>query len=244
MQGINVANLLSVWESGRAVRTGERAWLLLQAAEPDREPLLQRAMTVGRRDAALLRLRQRQFDERITCLANCKDCGEQLEMNFAVTDILLPDEEEILGSLFMTVGAYQVSFRLPTTWDMVELDRASGSQALDRWLLQRCLLLAQKDEVPCGAADLPQDVVDAIAARMSESDPQAEIELALTCPSCGVQSQVLFDIVSFLWREIEAWAVQLLNEVHIIASAYGWSEREILALPQWRRGFYLDRIGA
>ena len=39
-------------------------------------------------------------------------------------------------------------------------------------------------------------------------------------------------------------AVQLLDEVHQLATAYGWTEAEILALSDTRRAAYLDRVTA
>jgi hypothetical protein len=55
---------------------------------------------------------------------------------------------------------------------------------------------------------------------------------------------VAFDIASYFWDEINAWANRILREVHILASRYGWSERDILALSPWRRQFYLDMVNA
>jgi hypothetical protein len=43
---------------------------------------------------------------------------------------------------------------------------------------------------------------------------------------------------------MEARAKRLLAEVHLIASAYGWSEAEILGLSRARRDFYLDMVRA
>ncbi len=56
----------------------------------------------------------------------------------------------------------------------------------------------------------------------------------------GFVFSVAFDIVSFLWNELNAWAIRTLREVHILASAYGWSETDILAMSPWRRQFYLE----
>jgi hypothetical protein len=46
-----------------------------------------------------------------------------------------------------------------------------------------------------------------------------------------------------LWREIESMAGRLLRDVHALASAYGWHEKDILALSPVRRQFYLTLIG-
>jgi hypothetical protein len=79
---------------------------------------------------------------------------------------------------------------------------------------------------------------------MAEADPQADIQLAISCAACSHHWRTTFDIVSFFWSEIEVWARRLLCEVHILASAYGWHEREILGLGPVRRQLYLEMLGA
>jgi hypothetical protein len=91
---------------------------------------------------------------------------------------------------------------------------------------------------------LPADVLGAVEDQMAAADPQADVRLALSCPACGHQWQEVFDIVSFLWGEVQAWALRLLREVHTLASAYGWSEADILALSPQRRQMYLEMVGA
>jgi len=83
-------------------------------------------------------------------------------------------------------------------------------------------------------------VAAAIIDSMLHADPQAEVHLALSCPACAHQWQSLFDIVSFFWGELEAWARRLLYDVHTLASAYGWCEADILAMSAWRREQYLN----
>jgi predicted DNA-binding transcriptional regulator AlpA len=75
---------------------------------------------------------------------------------------------------------------------------------------------------------------------MAAADPLADIRLGLICPACGHAWQVLFDIVTFFWSEIDAWARRTLREVHALARAYGWREAEILALTARRRQHYLE----
>ncbi len=45
-----------------------------------------------------------------------------------------------------------------------------------------------------------------------------------------------------LWREIHAWAKRQLDEVHTLASAYGWSEADILAMSASRRRRYVSLV--
>jgi hypothetical protein len=77
---------------------------------------------------------------------------------------------------------------------------------------------------------------------MEASDPVARIELALTCPSCDQVWSSLFDIASFLWTEVDAWARRTLRDVHTLARAYGWRESEVLALGPRRRQAYLELV--
>jgi hypothetical protein len=88
-------------------------------------------------------------------------------------------------------------------------------------------------------SELPEAVVQEINRRMAEADPQADVQVTVSCAACGVAWQAMFDIASFLWGEVDRWARRMLHEVHVLASAYGWTEAEILRLGPWRRRVYL-----
>ena len=75
-------------------------------------------------------------------------------------------------------------------------------------------------------------------------DPQADLEVNLTCPACGHRWAALVDVAAFLWTELKAQARRLLREVHTLALAYGWRESDILAMSSRRRQAYLDMVGA
>ena len=45
------------------------------------------------------------------------------------------------------------------------------------------------------------------------------------------------------WLEIDAWARRTLRDVHALASAYAWSERDVLALSPTRRTLYRELCG-
>ena len=51
------------------------------------------------------------------------------------------------------------------------------------------------------------------------------------------------DIRAVLWAEVEAWANELLHDVHALASAYGWSESDVVRLSPWRREWYRQAVG-
>lgn len=78
---------------------------------------------------------------------------------------------------------------------------------------------------------------------MAEAEPQADVQLALACPACGHRWLATFDVVSYFWSEVNAWAYRVLGEVHTLAFAYCWREEDILAMSPWRRRVYLEMVG-
>ena len=60
------------------------------------------------------------------------------------------------------------------------------------------------------------------------------------CPACDHRWSTVFDIASYLWSEIHAWAKRLLRTVDTLARTYAWREADILALSPSRRQIYLE----
>jgi hypothetical protein len=85
-------------------------------------------------------------------------------------------------------------------------------------------------------------LVEALDARLSLADAHADIRLNLNCTACAACWRAPFDIASYLWSEVDAWALRLLRDVHRLARAYGWREADILALSSSRRQCYLDML--
>jgi hypothetical protein len=242
MDRISAADLLEAWERGRHSSPGERGLLLLALANPEAPGEALATWSVGQRDAALLAMRERIFGPQLKGLASCPQCGEALEMQFAVADILASARPDQPATLCLAMEGCRVTFRLPNAGDVAALAGAKGQPEPGRWLLERCIIEAWREDAPCAVVNLPDKLLEAMTAAMAEADPQAEVELLLRCLMCGNQWLAPFDVVSFLWREIDAWAARVLREVHQLASVYGWSERDILALSPWRRRYYLELI--
>jgi hypothetical protein len=247
MRPLTAAELLNVWERGQAEPPVRQALALLAAACPETPSDEIARLAIGRRDRLLLELRERTFGPRLVSVAACPACGERLEVEVAVRDLLVEGAGPAEESGALDADGWQVRFRPPHSLDVLALaeggaDRDPG--AARRRLLAGCLLGARTpDGGEADAGDLPESVLQAVAGAMAAADPQAEIELALTCPACAHAWLALFDIVSFFWTEIDAWARVLLQEIHVLASAYGWREPDILALSPWRRRAYLEMVG-
>jgi hypothetical protein len=81
-----------------------------------------------------------------------------------------------------------------------------------------------------------------IEAALSAADPLTDLVLETTCPYCGADNAVPFPLEDSLLAALRRLGERLLEEIHLLASTYHWSEAEILALPAGRRRFYLARI--
>ncbi|MGW8392265.1 T4 family baseplate hub assembly chaperone [Pseudoduganella sp. HUAS MS19] len=244
MHALSAMALMDIWERGRAQGPLPRAALLLAAAYPSTPPGQLAQMPIGQRDALLLALREATFGSRIASVAPCPQCGEQLELAFSHAD--LPQQRSADDEPHqLEVDGYALRFRCVNSDDLAALCAGIAGQSAPRLeLLGRCVLEAWQADTQVRVDRLPAHVLDAVEARMAQADAGADLRIAVECPACGHRWQALFDIVSFFWDEIESWACRLLREVHALASAYGWSESEILGLSPFRRRCYLEMVGA
>lgn len=238
---LSAAELLNAWEQGLWQSPTGRALTLLAAACPDISRDTLARMSIGRRDGYLLTLREWVFGSRLISLADCHHCGEQLELSFDAADVRAAPEREPDETLALELAGYTARFRLPNSLDALA---AGGGNIVTarRMLLERCVLEVQYNGAAVDPVDLPPALIDALIVRMAQDDPQADIELDLTCPACGQTWRATFDIVSFFWNEINTWAYRMLRDVHTLATAYGWREADIVAMSPWRRQVYLDMV--
>jgi len=251
MQPLSASDLLDVWERGAGRTPVEQGLVLLAYAFP-RAPYSRLAgLTIGQRDACLLELRALTFGAQLSGVVTCPACGERLEMGFDAGDLLrsgasLPDPESgetQPETSALVLAPYEIDFRLPTSADLNAAARREDPGQARQQLLQACLVDVRKDGQAVPAGELPAPILEAVGERIGQVEPLADLDLAAVCPACGHAWHVLFDIVSFFWSEIEARAARLMREVHVLASAYGWREADILALSPWRRQRYLELSG-
>lgn len=240
MRPLSAPELLGVWERGLAQQSVERAQALLAAACPETPPDALAQLSIGQRDACLLTLREWAFGPQAVGLATCPACGERHELTFNLADLRVAPASEACDEATVSSAGYALRFRLPNSMDLAAIIKQKDVARARLILLERCLLSAHQGGREARAEELPEEVIKAAADRMAQADPQADVQLVLSCISCSQQWGEPFDIVSFFWSEIHAWACRILAEVHTLASAYGWREVDILAMHPWRREFYLE----
>ncbi len=230
MEPVSAATLLEVWERGTHQPPIQRALTLLAPFFPELTMADLVGLPVGMRDGLVLLAREWLFGPQMECVARCPACASTLEFVVQTSELraLAPATS---APQCVEIEGHQVSFRLPTSADVLALAAETGGI---RQLVERCLLAE--------SGPLSDQAVIAVGAAMTQADPLLHLTVTVTCPECGHEWAAPFDLVTFVWRELDDWARRLLTETHALARAYGWSEREILALSPQRRSFYLRLV--
>lgn len=211
------------------------AW---REAAPDLDRL-----TVGDREALLLRIAEASFGPRLDLVASCPApaCGETLDLEVSVADLCLgpaEDAQEVYTA--PAADGSIVRFRLPTSADLEAIGGLAGQdpRAAADVLARRCLV------APDLLAASHPDVAAAIDGALAGLDPQADIELTMACPACGSTVTATFDAGEHLAAELVRRRADRDVSVHLLASQYHWSETQILDLPIARRRRYAELMAA
>lgn len=227
---LDAATLLAAWEAAEMEPELRRPAVILSALLPDRSSDEWALSPLGDRDRHLIQIREAWFGARFETIATCPQCGERMDVAFQTKDIVAPAAEQ--EPLQVTYAGRDIPFRLPNSKDLMEAARFGITEMRTR-LLEFCV---------ANAETLSEEAATFVAEAMARADPQADIRVSVTCPACHRESALAFDVAAHLWEEIGDWAVRVLNEIHVLASVYGWSERDILAMSALRRRAYLQLI--
>ncbi|VWX57023.1 conserved hypothetical protein [Burkholderiales bacterium 8X] len=220
---------LEFWERAAARHPIDRALLLAAARNPQVDwadrPL-------GERDAALMALRCEWFGSALEVRARCPACAEQ-----SVAKVDLRTFLHATAPVETQAGRHAdrvFEFRPPTSRDLAAICDESDAEVATRALLLRLSLGEPREWSDRESA--------AIEAELDRIDPLAHIGLDMRCTACDHRWIAPLDIAELLWEELDAAALRIVDEVHWLASGYGWSEAEILAMPAARRRRYIGRL--
>jgi hypothetical protein len=233
MRSFSSADFLDLWERGFRLHPLDQGLLALSAALSGTPHGSLADWPLGRRNRALAELRCGCFGPQLQGWTCCPQCAERLEFQMDTRAMI---EQESASRDTVVVDGH--SFRLPTSRDLACVAREPDPRQGASRLLASCCL----DEAPPPA--WTDDQLETIGESMAVTDPLSETRLTLDCPKCGNRWDETLELATFLWAEIEARAKRLLLEIHTLASAYGWTEKEILSLSDRRRATYLEMVRA
>lgn len=183
------------------------------------------ALTVCQTDRALAQIYLMLYGPQAECRAACNSCGENYEFTLDLPQIIAKQDTErtarpdIRGAWTLPGGT---RVRAPTHADL----------AGDPETLATRLTLE-------GEAS-----ADEVGAFLETASPVLTIDVDAPCPDCEATAQLRFDLSNYLTRRLTAEHPFLVRETHLIASRYGWSHREIMALTRDDRRAYAGLIEA
>ena len=231
-------DLLSAWERGYGRSIVEQGIQLLSLALPGSPRDVLSQLSVGERNRILILLRTHLFGPTVSCVDRCPACGAELELTFAL-DALVSSGPTTAQTISATWSSHRLVLRLPTSADLEQIQNLPQGPVRHRALLERCL--QNEGDIP-PSEEWPDELIDRIGTKFSAADRCADPGVPLSCGDCGETWKRRFDVVAYLWSEIDRFARRLLAEIHLLASAYGWSERDVLELSSWRRSLYLGFV--
>lgn len=186
-------------------------------------------MPVDRRDRLLIDVRLATFGRDIGFFARCPHCGEGNQADF---DLGVLPEASPADGVAASVGGREIVLRAPTSTTIAKAALAGRPD-----------ILIEDIAGPDASLDDPDRRAE-VERALASAFPLLDVRFELTCSACETVFDVRFDIVPWLWREIESIASRTLDAVDRLARAYGWTEREILALSPARRGLYLAKLAS
>ena len=255
MRALSTTALMEAWERGLDRSLAQRALALLAAGSPEDSTDRLARLPIGQRDRRLLSLRELTFGAQLSARAACPSCRAQLELTFSASDIqsaswvtagLQEDHEDEYAfdrSYAVAIDGEELEYRLPTIGDLAAIDGELDVGRARALLLERCVVAVRADNTAVPLASASPALLNALVEQMSQNDPQGDVQMAFCCTECGSSSLIAFDIASFFWTEVHAWALRTLRDVHALASAYGWREADIMSMTPQRRQIYLELAG-
>ena len=200
---------------------------------------------LGERESLLLEIRRATFSDVLAARTVCPACGAELAVDVLAAWLRRDENEagtsDTASSFELDVGPVSLTVRPP---DGEVLARAAAEPDVDSCrlaLIAGCIVGATGPSGPLDVSELPPDVVAAAGEAIVERDPRSEVTVALACVNCGQDWRARFDAGLFLWEELAAMSIRLVDDVDVLARAYHWSEAEILAMSSSRRRRYIER---
>jgi len=198
--------------------------------------------TLARRLQALLQIRlAEQPEAKLSVAAACGACrgGFEFELELARFVQPLGIDRDPPALAWPSPDGHALTVRLPCAADL----QAWQAQGLHSSAQLAAALVETMDGLsPSAGFMLPESWAEALAEHLAEADPLTAMSVAAACPECGQHNDVDVDLEGLLLEGFARTQRQLLDDLARIASAFHWSETQILALPAWRRARYLARI--
>jgi hypothetical protein len=204
------------------------------------------SLEVGKRIECLLIIATLEDKPKVIVNLRCFNpkCQQLMEIIIAVQALIdLQQQIEMNGINHISIRNIDFSIRRPTGNNQrMWLDHTFSTEILAiQNMLETLVLDEQKDSLH-QLWEGGEQWFSLINQVMEDFDPLVSFTLLTTCPFCGAQGSHDLDLGAWALQKLHQAQRRLIETVHRLASHYHWSEREIFAIPSWRRFQYLTLI--
>jgi hypothetical protein len=193
-----------------------------------------RSLPVGDIDLLVVACRRERRGDALVAEGSCARCQAAVDVRFSLAAYAdhhrprVPRGVSAEDAGWWRLARHEVSVRVPSAADVLTAADADDPR---RELLARCVRGTR------GPA-----AVRAAERAMASLGPTLRADVAGTCPECGVDVVLDVDARELCLAELRFLAAAVYDDVHLIASAYGWTQDVILDMPSTRRRRYADLI--
>lgn len=244
MQALRARDVLDIIEWGAGHSPTRTVLYLLGRADTGQSAEQLEALPLGARDRLLLELRKRSLASPMVACEQCPRCDAALEIALDPAGLVLAEATGPAAELSVHCADLEIRFRLPNSGDLLSVEGCSDEDGAVRTLALRCVRAATRGEAAVAPHAIDAQALQRLNDAIAEADPQADLNLDLTCTECGHAFQRELDVASFFIQELVSVSRHLLHEVYALARGYGFSESDILDMSAWRRRAYLEMLAA
>jgi len=197
-------------------------------------------LCIADRQWLMLQLARHLNGDQVWLTSVCGSCSSSFDIPLDLSELPTRAAGKDFPRFHLSVQDYDVVLRVPTGSDQDAL-AGMNDESASSFLLKRCVLSVD-GEAPEGQwfDALPEAAIQSIETALEDASPAVTTALAIQCPDCGADQVVKLNPYGFFRSGLNG----LLEQVHMLAWHYHWSEQDILSLPRQRRYAYLQLIDA
>ncbi|TXE07844.1 hypothetical protein ES711_10455 [Gelidibacter salicanalis] len=194
--------------------------------------------SIEKRDIALFHVRKKLFGNQFDNISHCPKCNQMVEWDFNFEQVGIPSLYDIPDNIEILIDSHDdiLMIRLPNSDDLFTNDASQ--------IIRNCMINLKDLQSQTFHQNIPDDIINQINDKFDTICQASNITYHLNCVECSHEWQVNFDIVAYLWKEIDHWAKSLLDEIYVLAKTFGWSESDIINMSENRRNHYLNLLNS
>ena len=200
------------------------------------------ALSVGDRQFLTTCLAGRLGEDEAWFTVNCRACGERFDFPLRFSELPVKPAGPSYPFCETILRAGKCRWRVPNGADQKALALLPSDEEALQTLLQRCLVHDETEagtDIPPGlVANLTAPEIARIETALEAQAPEVTNRVQAACVGCSEINETEINPLRYLSTPLQGVSI----DIHRIASAYHWSEAEILSLPRHRRLHYLELI--